>query len=111
MAIDYLLVGERLKRARLEKNLTQENLAEKLDVSVAFLSRVERGSSHVNLRRLHELCALLGISEGYVLSGTSDDSKSYLDSDFKRLLEKCSPHKQRLIYNVAKTIAEDKTIK
>ena len=42
MAIDYNIMGERIKKARLEKQLTQENIAEKLDVSVAFLSRIER---------------------------------------------------------------------
>ena len=51
MALDYSIIGERLKRARLAKNMTQENLAEQLDVSVAFLSRVERGHSHLNLAR------------------------------------------------------------
>ena len=34
MAIDYNIMGERIKKARLEKQLTQENIAEKLDVSV-----------------------------------------------------------------------------
>lgn len=52
MALDYSIIGERLKKARLAKNMTQENLAEQLDVSVAFLSRVERGHSHLNLNRL-----------------------------------------------------------
>lgn len=78
MALDYSIIGERLKRARLAKNMTQENLAEKIDVS-----------------------------EGYILSGSSENSESYLEEDFKKLLEKCSPEKQKLIYNIAKTIAED----
>ena len=57
MALDYAVIGERLKKARLNKKYTQEALAEKLDVSVAFLSRIERGSSHVNLKRLAQLCS------------------------------------------------------
>lgn len=107
MALDYSIIGERLKRARLAKNMTQENLAEQLDVSVAFLSRVERGHSHLNLNRLTQVCELLDVSEGYILSGSSENSESYLEEDFKELLAKCSPEKQRLIYNIAKTIAED----
>ena len=47
MALDYSIIGERLKKARIDNNLTQEKLAEKLDVSIAFLSRIERGSSHI----------------------------------------------------------------
>lgn len=106
MAIDYNIVGERLKRARLDKKLTQENLAEKLDVSVAYLSRIECGSSKINLKRLHELCSLLDVSEGYILSGSSEDSKDYLDEDFKKLLKQCTPEQQKLIYNLAKTVIE-----
>ena len=49
MAIDYSIMGERLKKARLSKKLTQEDLAEEMDVSVAFLSRIERGKSPINL--------------------------------------------------------------
>lgn len=107
MALDYSIIGERLKKARLAKNMTQENLAEQLDVSVAFLNRVERGHSHLNLNRLTQVCELLDVSEGYILSGSSENSESYLEEDFKKLLAKCSPEKQRLIYNIAKTIAED----
>ena len=52
MALDYNIIGERLKQARINKKFTQEKLAEQLDVSVAFLSRIERGSSFINLKRL-----------------------------------------------------------
>lgn len=67
MALDYAIIGERLKKARTDKKLTQEKLAEKLDVSIAFLSRIERGSSHINLKRLNEICDILGVTEGYIL--------------------------------------------
>ena len=108
MALDFNIIGQRLKKARIDKHLTQEQLAEKLDVSVAFLSRVERGNSHVNLKRLSELCNILGVSEGYILNGTSSASKVYLDSEFSNILRKCSPDKQKLIYNIAKLISEEK---
>ena len=42
MALDYNIIGQRIKQARLAKNYTQEELSEKIDVSVAFLSRVDQ---------------------------------------------------------------------
>ena len=63
MALDYTIVGERLKKARLDKKLTQENLSEQLGISVAFLSKVERGNSHVNLKRLSQICNILNIKD------------------------------------------------
>lgn len=106
MALDYVIIGERLKKARLSKGLTQEDLAEALDLSVAFLSRVERGNTHINLTRLSQICSILELSEGEILNGTSSKSSNYMQSDFASLLKKCSPEKQKLIYNVAKVIAE-----
>lgn len=107
MALDFTIIGGRLKKARLEKRLTQEKVAEQIDVSVAFLSRIERGSSHINLKRLSEICSILGVTEGYILNGTSINSQKYLDSEFNELLTNCSKEKQKLIYKVAKTIAEN----
>ena len=106
MAIDYSVIGSRIKQARLAKNMTQEDLADKIDISVAFLSRVERGKSHINLKRLNQLCDLLDVSEGYLLNGASSSSENYLDKEFTDLIKSVSPEKQKLIYNVAKTIAE-----
>ena len=107
MAIDYTIIGQRLKRARKEKHLTQENLAEKMDVSIAFLSRIERGSSHINLKRLSEMCEILGVSEGEILNGVSNNSSKYLDNEFATILKKCSSNKQKLIYDIAKVIVKD----
>lgn len=106
MALDYNVIGSRIKQARLSKNMTQEDLADKIDISVAFLSRVERGNSRINLRRLNEICNLLDVSEGYILNGAASDSDNYLVKEFADLLKAVSPEKQKLIYNIAKVIAE-----
>ncbi len=107
MALDYTIIGERLKKARTDKKMTQERLAEKLDVSIAFLSRIERGNSHVNLKRLSQICEILGVSEGYILNDASSNSENYLTSEFNDILNSVSPEKQKLIYKIAKVICEE----
>ena len=67
MAVDYCIIGSRLKQARIKAGLTQQELAEQTNLSVAFISRIERGSSHINLKRLSEFCTILNVSEGYIL--------------------------------------------
>ena len=67
--LDYEKMGENLKKARIRNNLTQEELANKLDVSIAFLSRIERGSSHISLNRLTQMCEILNVSPGDILNG------------------------------------------
>ena len=107
MALDYNIIGKRLKKARTDKNLTQENLAEKLDVSIAFLSRIERGSSHISLKRLSQICDILGVSEGSILNGTSSRASNYLSPEFSEILKDIEPDKQKLIYKIAQVISED----
>lgn len=107
MALDYNIIGERLKKARIDKNMTQEKLAEQIDVSVAFLSRVERGTSHINLKRLTQICEILGVYEGSILNGVSSNSDNYLASEFNNILNSVSSDKQKLIYKIAKVISEE----
>ncbi len=111
MSVDFALLGQRIREARLAKKLTQEELSEKLDISIAYLSRVERGASHINLTRLNQLCNLLGVSEGELLNGASSISSNYLNKEFSQLLKKCTPEQQRLIFNIAKTILDTDTNK
>ena len=108
MALDYAIIGERLKKARTSRKLTQEQLAEKLDVSVAFLSRAERGNVKMNLTRLTQICDILDISIGYILTGTGSNSKGYLTEDFSNLLKNCPPETIKLIYDIAKVIINEK---
>lgn len=107
MALDYKIIGQRIKKARLAKGFTQDNLAESLNVSVAYLSRIETGSIRINLPRLNEICNLLGITESYVLSGTADNSNSYLNNEFSELLKDITPDKQKLLYKIANILKED----
>ena len=108
MATDYNVIGERIRNARKARKMTQQDLAEELGVSIAFLSRVERGSSKINLKRLTQICELLGVSEGEILTGVSNNSNKYLTDEFSTLLENCSNEKKRLIYDIAKVIVEQK---
>ena len=107
MSLDYSIIGERIKKARTQKKLTQEELAEKIDVSVAYLSRVERGDTKINLTRLNQICELLQVSKGQILDGSSNTSTNYLNNEFSSLLKSCPPEKFKLIYDISKVIIKN----
>lgn len=104
MLPDYGVIGKRIKNARLNQNMTQEELADKIDISMAFLSRVETGRASINLKRLTQVSDILNVSPGYLLEGSNMNSKDYLKTDFTELLNKCTPSQQRLIYKLAELI-------
>lgn len=108
MALDYKLIGERLKKIRIEKGITQEKLAELMKVSIAYVSRIETGKTNINLKRLNEMCTLLETSESYVLNGVADDSSEYLNSELSSVLKDCSAKDKELIYQIATIISEKK---
>ena len=105
--LDYKIIGERLKKARKNKGLSQQELSYRMNISIAFLSRIERGSSNISLKRLSQICELLDIKEGEILNGTSVNSNEYLNTDFKILLDKCTEKQKKLIYEIAKTIIDN----
>lgn len=107
MSLDYKLIGQRIKKARIKKGYTQEKLAELMNFSVPYVSRIETGKAHINLKRLNELCDLLETTESYVLNGVSSDSSSYLNNELGLVLKDCSSEDKDLIYQIA-TIISDK---
>ena len=106
MEPDYNIIGRRIKKARIEKKYTQEQLADNLDVSVAYMSRLERGNTTVNLKRLTQIAEALNITPGYLLTGSNTQSKEYLKSDFSEVLEKCTPKQQKLIFQICELISK-----
>ena len=104
MNIDYALIGERIRNERKKKGLTQEQLSEKIDLTTVYLSRIERGTVRVNLKRLAQLANVLEVPIELLISGTTVDSKIYLDKELYNILSSCTPEKQRLIYNIAKIV-------
>jgi len=61
-APESVLIGKHLRHTRRVKDLTQEELAEKLDVTVGWVSRIERGTKLPNLKLLFRIAKALQIS-------------------------------------------------
>lgn len=59
---DYSLFLEQLRKARSQKSLTQAQVAERLDQTQSFVSKVERGERRLDIVELRAFCMALGIS-------------------------------------------------
>lgn len=105
MYIDYDLIGQRIREARRKKGWSLDKLSEEIDVAVAYLSRVETGSAHINLKRLVQISKVLDEPIEKLISGTIPTQENYLDKDLYEILIKCTPAKQKLIYNIAKIVS------
>jgi len=55
----YNQIGQKIKKYRKEKKLTQVELAEKLDISISYLSKIEA----INCKKSFSLDLLVNIAE------------------------------------------------
>ena len=59
---DTMNIAKRIKQARIDKNMTQMNLADAMGVSFQAVSNWERGNSLPDISKLADLCAALDIT-------------------------------------------------
>ena len=91
-----ILIGEQVRVAREQAKLTQEVLAEKIEVSPQYVSDLERGVVGIALPTLKRLCCILGVSSDKILFGTQSQDRGVIlantcnalnDEQFALLLE------------------------
>ena len=58
---DYTVLGKNISKIRILKKYTIEQLAEKLDVSYRYLTRVEMGIATPRMETLVKICKVLGV--------------------------------------------------
>jgi transcriptional regulator with XRE-family HTH domain len=55
-------IGEKIRLKRLEKGLSQENMAFDLDISQAAYSKIELGQTDLTVRRIFAIAEILEVS-------------------------------------------------
>lgn len=55
------LFGKRVKKYRLKNKMSQEMLAEKIDIALNNLGKIERGESFVTAQTLEKISRVLGV--------------------------------------------------
>lgn len=93
--VNKLTMGDRIREARKKLRLTQEQLAEKLDVSVTYVSEIERGLKMPSMQLFIGLIESLDVSADHLLQDTVSARRSYGDSQIERKLKTLTP-KQRV---------------
>ena len=70
MELDFKAIGKRIKIARINKNMTQETVADRIGVTPQHVSNIETGNSSVSLTTLVAIANLLKVSADELLCDT-----------------------------------------
>lgn len=102
--MNQLALGKRIREERQKLHLTQEQLAEKINVSTTYIGLVERGERSITLGKLTLLANTLGVSVDYLLSDTVVTEHSLRENLWLQLLSSATEEEQDLIIDMAKLI-------
>ena len=105
--MDWQSVGARIKAARREKRLTQEQLAAVLDLSTPHISALERGVKPPSLETLILIANELEVSADMLLQDVVDRSTLGAASELSELLSRQEPELQRKILRAVRAMITD----
>ena len=88
--IDYTVIGKRIQSRRQTLNITQEKLAERVGISVVYLSKIENGRVYPTLETLSNICTELDTELAAILSNTEVARKDYANDRVLELFNACS---------------------
>ena len=74
MSFDAEACGTRIRELRQGNKLTQEKLAEKLNITDSYLRRIESGTRTSSIDLLIDIAAYFEVSMDYLLLGKVDQS-------------------------------------
>ena len=109
MKIDYKQLGIRIKKARENKNMTQQQLAELTGLSNNYISNIERNRSIPSLQTLVTICDVLDTTPDYVLLDTvfTYSSREYLKDDISQLLSKLTDKNIKLVFKFIELLVNE----
>ena len=100
--MDQQKIGRFLKELRKAKNLTQEQLAERLNISGRTVSRWETGNNMPDISLLVELAELYDVSIPVIIDGErkSETMEKEVKKEKKKMSDYAGTEKETLIKNI-----------
>lgn len=102
--MDIREVGKRIRAARVEKGLTQEELAERAGISPTHVSVLERGGNSIKLETFISMCCALDMSADDILQDLVPVSAIKQASDLTDLLQGQPTEVQRTALRIIRAL-------
>ncbi len=90
-------IGKRIKECRERLGLTQEQFSKKTDLSVNYISTVERGASFPRCEKLITIINALEVSADAVFCDVIDHSTEYKANEIDKRISKLPTDEQKRI--------------
>ena len=98
-----LKAGQRIKIARIKKGVTQETVADLIDITPAHMSNVETGKTKVSLPTLIAIANALSVSVDTLLCDNVIASKIIFEKEAKDIFSDCDEYEVRFLVDLMKS--------
>ena len=92
--------GKVLKEFRVKNHMTQEQLSEKLGISLKYISRIENGNSGIKTKTLINYMNILGITPNTIYSEFINNNSIKQKVELSKKIESLSVEKQTFIDSI-----------
>ena len=101
--MDYFKIGERIRKTRRAHDISQEVLAEMVDISVTHMSHIETGNTKLSLSVIAAISSALNVSIDYLVFGDEKGDSMYY-RQIEEVLSTCSPDNARIILGLVDSL-------
>ena len=98
--INYNQLGMRIKRHRLKAHLTQEQLAEKIDVATSTIAHAENGTSKPSLPLLLKIANALNVTLDQLVCDSLPVIDTYIEKDIADLIADCTTTEKQIFRDI-----------
>lgn len=105
--INKELLGQRLKKERKQLNMTQEELAELIGVTPAFVGHIERAERSFSLDTLARLCDALGVTIDYLLCDTLSPKDDDVTAEIRDMLKGKTIRQKTAILDIMRSVSRN----
>lgn len=102
--IDYVSIGKQIRQSRHYAGITQEALAEKINVSPPYISRIENGSSSPSLQTLVDICNALDITIDSLMQDSLPAARKNLTGALGEVVADCTAEELNMLAEIARSI-------
>lgn len=102
--LNFSYIGQRIKALRTEKQLTQEYIANYVNINVSHISNIETGKTKVSLTVLVHICNALGVTLDYLLENEYHTPTSTIDTEILNTISHMTKDKKEQLLRISKVL-------
>lgn len=101
--MDYYKIGQQIRKLRKAHGLSQEELAEKVNISITHMSHIETGNTKLSLPVFLDIAEALEVSTDDLLGQLEYDTSSKAFAEIAKVLDRCSAREAKIISEIVKS--------